>query len=229
MLTSREVRGTKVRKHNGKKAGTVREVLFAPATQQVVGYIVGRGDLLLMIKRKDRFLAFDRAEIAPQTGFLVAQEGKGVWDGSALKRLGISFDDTVVWRGMPVRTEDGRDLGRVADLAINDSDGRLLGVRLSDGAMATALLGRKDISSDLIVSCGRKGILVKNSAVAVEASGGVVDTAATATVIASDRITRGAKTATNVATKGAAEIKKRTSSMLSSFKEEYKKGLDEKK
>ena len=62
-----------------KRVGRLVDVLFHPSEPRVVGFTVERPDLLLMIRRADRYVALDRAEILDDR---VVVDGTDAW-GSA--------------------------------------------------------------------------------------------------------------------------------------------------
>ncbi|TLM93657.1 MAG: hypothetical protein FDZ75_05630, partial [Actinobacteria bacterium] len=113
MISIREVVGQSVTVVGGKKPrrlGIVHHVLFAPEGVAVVGFEVERPDLAMMIELKPLFLALDRVTLA-EGGIEVANNAKSAWGSSAARRLGIDWDKTVVWQGMPALSESGDDLG----------------------------------------------------------------------------------------------------------------------
>lgn len=223
MRSAREMRGVRIRNHRGRKVGKIAEVVFAPGEKRVVGYTVSRPDFLGMVKRSDRFVAYDR--IFVRDGALFARPGRDVWDNGALKRLAVDLDACLVWRNMPATTRDGREAGRVVDLVFDERDGTLRGVRLSDGVTATALVGTKDVSVSHIAECTARGIVLEDSALAVEASGGAAGAAGKAAAVTAKRVGDTASAALDAAGKATAAVKKRTTGMFGSFAEEFKSGM----
>lgn len=223
MRSAKEMRGVRIRTHRKHRVGKLAEAVFAPGEKRVVGYMVARPDFLWMFKRRDRFVAFDK--VRTEDGKLYALPGGDVWDKGALTRLGVDLDECIVWRNMPVTTEAGREVGRVCDLAFDERNGRLLGVRLSDGATATLLVGRKDIPASKIVSCSVAGVVIDDSALAVEASGGIAGAAGKSAAVATKRVSETATATLEAAGKATAAVRKRTGGMFSSFKDEFKSGM----
>lgn len=152
-----------------KRVGRVVDVLFHPAESRVVGFTVELPDILLMVRRNDRYVALDRTEVLEDR---VHVDGKAAWGGSAAKRLGITWERSVVWLGMPVRTESGRVLGTVRDARFDESDGRLDSLELSEGVTADTALGTRRFSAGLVRGFQGDGVVVSDEAVSVPTEGG---------------------------------------------------------
>ena len=152
-----------------KRVGRLVDVLFHPSDSRVVGFVVERPDLLLMIRRSDRFVALDRAEVFDDR---VVVDGPAAWGGAAAKRLGIFWERTVVWLGMPVRTESGESLGRVRDALFDDDDGHLDSLTLTEGITADTALGTRGFSADMVRGFEGDAVVVGDEALAVETDGG---------------------------------------------------------
>jgi uncharacterized protein YrrD len=171
-----------------KRVGWVKHVLVASDGLHVVGLQVTRPDVALMIEQSDRFLALDRCRVTSSK--VVVTDDKDAWGGRAARRLGIDWDTTVIWRDMPVSTESGESLGRLADAAFDPDSGAIGAVRLSGGAVADSAIGVRDLESGLVRGFDGQAIIVSDSAIEVDLSGGVADsagkTAAAATVVAGE-------------------------------------------
>lgn len=152
-----------------KRIGRVVEVLFHPSEPRVVGFTIERPDILLMVRRNDRYVALDRAEILEDR---VHVGGSSAWGGSAAKRLGIVWERTVVWLGMPVQAESGRALGTVRDARFDEHDGRLDSLELSEGITADTALGTRRFSADLVHGFKDDAVVVSDEAISVATGGG---------------------------------------------------------
>ena len=195
MLSTKKLRGCRVLggKSGTHKVGKVERTVFHPQEARVIGYIVKRPDLLWMFKRKDRFLAFDFASIID--GRLIASARSDVWDEAALARLGVDFERCIIWDYMPVRTEDGSELGRVGDVSFDAVTGKVFSVSLSDGAAAKALIGICEIPVDLIEGYSSGYLVAKTGAAQVESTGGIAEKAGIASAKASKSVTIAGKKA----------------------------------
>lgn len=167
----------------GRRIGRVDDVLFAPGTKRVVGFVVARPRLFFLIDLKDRYLALDRVSFG-QEGDLIVSDPKGAWDGAAANRLGISWDESVIWVGMPARTEGRLKLGAIRDGVFDTKTGELSAVGLTGGLTADAAVGVRDLPASLVVGFDGEAVVFTNEAAAVETSGGAAAAAGKGAVVA---------------------------------------------
>ncbi len=191
MRSFKEVEGLRVIKPGRKKparVGWVKHVLVAADGKHVVGFQVDRPDVAMMLERKPQFLALDRCRITSSQ--IVVADERDAWDGRAAKRLGVDWDTTVIWRDMPVQTESGEYLGRLADAAFDPETGTIGAVRLSSGAVADSAIGVRDLEVGLVRGFDGEAIIVADRAEEVDLSGGAATSAgkaaAAATVMAGE-------------------------------------------
>lgn len=187
----RKLYRTAVESKKGKRIGIVREVLFDPAQPVVVGFIVQRPRLLMLLDRKDRYLALDRAVFGET---ICVPDESGAWDQRAAKRLGLDWEQTVVWHGMPVRTESGEELGSVRD-GLFDETGQLTALGLTGGMAADAAVGVRDIAGTLVHGYRDGAIVVADEAGKVQTSGGAAAAAGKGYAVAKDRAAKTVKNA----------------------------------
>jgi uncharacterized protein YrrD len=157
--------GTGVRKHVGRLVDT----LFHPSEPRVVGFTVERPDFLMMVRRSDRFVALDRVEVFDDR---IVVDGADAWGRAAAKRLDLLWERSVVWLGMPVRTESGRALGRVRDATFDETDGHLGSLSLTEGVTADTALGTRDFSAKLVHGFEGDAVVVGDEVVSVATDGG---------------------------------------------------------
>jgi uncharacterized protein YrrD len=193
--------GEKNNKGVRKKIGRIIDVLFHPSEPRVVGFIVERPDILMMVKRNDNYLALDSATIEEDR---VLVSGKGAFGSAAARRLGFDWEKSVVWRGMPVRTESGRLLGEVRDALFEESDGKLDTVGLTGGVTADVALGVRDFDAALVIGFRTDAVVVADKVFAVETDGGVAAAAGRGTAVAKDQAGKAAVAATKAAKTAAA-------------------------
>ena len=72
-------------------------------------------------------------------------------DERARRRLGLDWDECIIWAGMDVRKESGSVLGYVDDVVFSPRTGRVKSVSVSEGGMANAMVGTISIESGQIV------------------------------------------------------------------------------
>ncbi len=183
MLSLLEVSRYEVFSAKGKRFGRVGDVLFAPGSTTVTGFVVQRPRLLFLLDRKDRYLALDRVTFADDRQ-LVVGDPKGAWGGSAEKRLGYSWDDTVIWVGMDVLSESGVKLGAVRDGLFDENGGTISAIGLTSGLAADAAIGVRDLPASLVVGFDGEAVRVKDQALAYEPSGGAAAAAGRGTAVA---------------------------------------------
>ncbi len=181
------------------KLGRVRACVFHPSDKRFVGILVRRPDAALMFKRKDVFVARGSFQIQGKN-ILIASDPTAT-DKAACKALGIRWDDCVLWQGMPVMTQTGKELGRVGEVSFSPESGLIRSVTISTGATANALLGKRVIPSDMIIGFRRGmgvdlmtdegiqegdpgAILVDERASEVKQSGGFAEKAGSASAVA---------------------------------------------
>jgi len=199
MLSIREVDRLRVLGEPNKKTGVRRKVgtvgyaLFHPTELRLVGYSVQRSDLALMIERKDRYVALDRVVVVDGE---LHTHGKAVWDSAAAKRLGIDWDKTVAWVGMPVRTESGKLLGTVRDAVFSEKTGALNALGLSEGMSRDAAIGVRDLSVSMVRGFDGEVVRVSDDAAKIEVDGGAAAAAGKAAGVAKVKVDIAADKAT---------------------------------
>ncbi len=152
-----------------KRVGRLIDVLFHPSEPRVVGFTVEQPDFLLMVRRSDRFVALDRTEILNDR---VVVDGSDAWGRSAAKRLDVFWERTVVWLGMPVRTESGTAVGQVRDATFDENGGQLATLELTEGITADTALGTREIPADMVHGFEGDAVVVSDDVLAVATDGG---------------------------------------------------------
>lgn len=207
-ISTKEFSGTRVvgGKKGTRRIGKIRRFVFHPSEKRCVGFIVKRPDFLLMFRRKDQFLAFDRAELVDGR-ILMPYKEKDALDASACKRLGIDWDSCVMWEAMPIIAENGEECGIVGDIAIYQHTGKVKSITVDKGATAKVLLGQVEIpvsmvmgfktgiGKELVGSGGddedapamRGGILVSDEVLQIAVEGGLAEKAGKDAAIAQDK------------------------------------------
>ena len=155
-----------------KKYGKVHQVVFHPKRAQAVGIMVKRPDLMLMKKRDDRFVPFDRLKEV-QGGLEVLHDLPDAWDKSACKRLGFDLDECIIWDYMPVMTEGGSELGLIKDVLFDEETHRVDAIDISPGSVNKAVLGATRIVPDQILGYRDGAIVVADAAAHTREAGGL--------------------------------------------------------
>ena len=212
----------------GKRYGRVLEALFDHEKPLVVGYLVERPRILYLLDRADKHLALDRTRTTSESTFIT--DVNAAFDGGAASRLGIDWDLTVVWTGMPVRTSGGRELGRVRDGIFDTESGQLEKLVIGSGAAADAAVGTREVDPALVVGYRDGFVVVDDEVAAAPTSGGAAAAAGRSAAVAKVQVEKAAKTATTygkAAAKAAAgsATTKKAAGWLKSVRDEFAQGM----
>lgn len=188
-------------KKPGKRLGRVRHFIFHPRDLRVIGFSVKRPDAALMFHRSDIFVALDGYQVID--GVIVINDDGSSTGRAACKRLGVSWDECVIWQGLPLMTEDEQRLGYVGDVCFDTTTGEVLSLKVDKGASADFLLGAQELPVSLIEGfkigigdnlskvseddqfCG--AIVVRDEAFALEREGGIAEKAGAGAAVAAHK------------------------------------------
>lgn len=232
-----------------KRIGKVHSFIFHPHKRRVVGFTVKRPDIALMMHRPDLFVSFDGFDI--EEGAIVIDEAKGTTGSAACKRLGVSWDECVIWQGLPLMSEEGKRCGLVGDVRFSTEDGAVKSLFIDKGASAGALLGATEIPAayikgfkfgvgDKLTAANEEdflqgAIILSDEALAIQAQGGLAERAGKASAVvthkASQAFEKAKPVASDVAQKTGEAVNKgayalgsqlrKSKGMFAAFKEEY--------
>lgn len=188
-----------------KRIGKIHSFIFHPHKRKVVGFTVKRPDIALMMHRPELFVAFDGFDI--EEGTVRICEEKTSTGKAACKRLGVSWDECIMWQGLPLVTEEGQRCGRVGDVVFRTDDGSVVSLRIDRGASAELLLGAAEVPARYIQGftfgvgdalclasehdeeeCG--AIIVSSEVLALETEGGLASKAGAATAVAGNKASK---------------------------------------
>ncbi len=192
--TLRDIYHAEVRSPKGKRIGRVIDALFDHERPIVVGYLMERPRFLWLFDRADRHLAADRATLG-RSGIDVT-DANGAWDKGAASRLGIDWDETVIWSNMPARTASGAQLGVVRDARFDPATGALEVLVIGGGATADLAVGVREVASELVAGYRDGAIVVDDSVAATGTTGGAAAVAGRSAAVAKVQVEKAAKTAT---------------------------------
>lgn len=158
----------------GRRIGRVAAVIFHPSEPRVVGFTVSRPALLFVIERPDRQVALDRCSVVSvdERERLVVAPGRDAWDVPAQRRLGLEWERSVEWLGMPVETESGVPVGLVRDALVDPESGALGGLGITEGVTTDVLIGTRDVSATDVRGFDGRAVRVADAVIAVERDGG---------------------------------------------------------
>ncbi|NLG10532.1 MAG: PRC-barrel domain protein [Coriobacteriaceae bacterium] len=205
MRNTKEMRGARVLggKYGTRKIGKVQRAIFNPDDFSLVGYLISRPDLLLMFKRDDVFLAYDAFRVVD--GRIVAAIDRDAWDEPACKRLGLDWESCLILEGMPIKTSEGDDIGRVDSVTYDERTGTTESLEMTDGMTAKALLGVSVVPIEYVIGYQDGYLIVQPKAMKMNPEGGLAAKAGEGVALASKNVSdMGAKAADVV---GAAVVK----------------------
>lgn len=149
VISSRQLVGKKVvAAADGKTIGKSRRVVYHPTERRCVGIVVKRPDVALMFHRKDLFAAFDCLRL--EDGAITLLDVPAATDSEACERLGLDWDNCVIWAGMPAMTESGEPCGHVGKVSLDAKTGDVISVELDEGSASDAILGKRVIDASMI-------------------------------------------------------------------------------
>ena len=191
-----------------KKIGKVSRFVFHPSERRCIGFLVKRPDAALMFHRKDLFVALNGFDI--EEGEIVVHDDSEATEKGAIKALGIDWDATVIWVGMPVMTKAGEFLGFVDVVTFDCNTGLVESLTTENGAANVAILGKRTIPGSYVKGFKRGvgmalvsaesyngedpsdasefgAILVADEAADLSANGGVAAAAGKATAVVTNK------------------------------------------
>lgn len=186
------------------KAGKIKHSVFHPTEPRLVGFVVHKGDTMGMIKHKDHFLAYDSFTV--EDGKLHASSDADAWDEKACERLGIDYDKCIIWKAMPVVTEDGTSIGKVDDVEYDERDGHILRFITTEGALSDFLVGEYSIDGSEYVRFAAGKIVIRQSAENTSPTGGAAAKVGEAVGKAKAKAPSVAKSADETVQKGAYKL-----------------------
>jgi len=116
------VRGLPVFSIKGKYLGQVSEVLFHAFESRVVGLQIQREYVLGLIKPKPRYVLLSDIKLLKDEGILLSLQKLPTGD-RGVEELGFSWDESVIWRKMPVLSATGESVGAVKDVLYSAETG----------------------------------------------------------------------------------------------------------
>lgn len=158
---------------DGRALGTLGAVLFHPREPRAVGVTVARPRLLWLFARRPRHVTLGEVDLGGKGAPASLRQAKRLPSARATeRRLGYSWDETVIWRGMPARGTDGERLGVVGDVAFDAEGGAVRSVCVSGGVAADLALGRADVPGEAVRGFDGRDIVVDAAYDELELAGG---------------------------------------------------------
>jgi uncharacterized protein YrrD len=199
-----ELRGVAVHdaRNPKKRIGKVHSFVFHPRRRVLVGFTVKRPDLALMFHRPDLFVAYDSFSVAD--GHILVEDDPKATGKAACKRLGVEWDECILWEGMPLMTEDGRRCGHIGNVSFDSVTGEVVSLKIDQGGTRDLLLGMAEIPARYVLGfrmgVGDKletaegddfltgAIIVDEEALSVDTQGGLAAKAGAASAVAAHKV-----------------------------------------
>jgi len=163
----------------GRHLGAVEAVLFHPRDPIAIGLVVRPRPLLYVIPRRERLVSFAALDRLVDDGVVLSSK-RLPGETGAERALGFRWDDTVVWCGMPVRSEAGEAVGALHDARFSLPSGAIERIRLSTGIIGDAAIGKLEVPAELIVGFDDEHVVVRAGYNRLAATGGAAKGAAVA-------------------------------------------------
>lgn len=161
----------------GKPLGTIAAVLFHPSEPRVIGFEVDPGSMLGVIDRRRRYVRLPEAAPSPD-GTLRLVSPALPSDGAGERALGFTWDESVVWQGMPVRSSAGEAVGAVHDVGFDAASGEVRSLTVSTGVVGDVALGRLEVPAELVERFDGEAVVVRPGYNDIRAAGGAAKLAA---------------------------------------------------
>ena len=198
--------------------GTVDDVLFHPTQPKAVGFSVKPYRLGGIVALPTKYLLFENARFNSEGQLSVVLDGavpsdekaqrkaKMVWDARAEKQLGFSWDESVIYYGQLVYTENGHALGKISDARFDLATGELMVLQVTAGTTSDAMLGKRTIPGTLVRGFDSEvfGVVCANAAEDIELDGGMAEQAGKAAAEVAGVASVAGKKMGDAAIKGAA-------------------------
>ncbi len=204
---------------NGKRIGAVKHVLYPPTEPRAVGFEVDRRPVLGVVGLSTRFLPFAALSVPKGAEQATYDAKRFPSPAKAARDAEADWDAAVVWMHMPVRTETGRDVGRVRDVLIGRKTGRVQEITLSEGATADMAVGRTTIPVDEVSGFDGEAVVVTDVVEKTVPTGGVAHAAGAGTAVAKHVAGETTRNAARAAGRAAAKMRKRMRGLAEDWKD----------
>jgi uncharacterized protein YrrD len=156
MLKGKEVIGRKViTLDNGEQIDTVHDLVFDYQANEVLALLVDEGGWF----RAARVVPFENIRSIGEDAVMIASS-EGVVSTRDDSRIAELLDSKTGLIGLNLLTEDGEDLGRIADVYFDDHSGKVLGYEATGGLFSDMSSGRTFVPAPEQVNIGTDAAIV---------------------------------------------------------------------
>lgn len=185
--------GVGVTGNREKPLGRVVDVLFHPSEPRAVAVVVERPRTAGVVARPPVYVPLGMLGRTDEGFTLEANALPGAKAGEQF--LGYSWDETVHWDGMPVRSDAGDLIGAVDDVTFAFEGGDVSVLKVSTGILGDIAVGRLEVPGELVSGFDGEAVVVSAAYTELEASGGAAKAAAKGAAVAKETGARVAKQA----------------------------------
>lgn len=171
---------------NGRQLGRISAVLFHPSEPRVVGLQVDKGAVLGVIDQRPRYVRLTEVTAGPDETLAIEADALPK-DNAGERALGFSWEETVIWHGMPVISATGDQVGTVRDADFDAATGDLALLQVSTGAVGDLAVGRLEVPRALVRGFTGESVVVEAGYVELMATGGAAKVAATGVTVLKER------------------------------------------
>ncbi|MGB4593925.1 MAG: PRC-barrel domain-containing protein [Coriobacteriia bacterium] len=165
--------------------GTVAEVLFAPSEPRAIGLTVERPRVAGVVAKAPRYVPLESVALRERR---VELRTVGLPpEAKTEKVIGVTWEETVQWRGMPVVAPSGRVIGVIMDIDFERPSGQVTALELSSGVLGDAAVGRLTVSGDVVLGYADDAVRVSVEYSDLEVSGGAAKVAAAGVATVKDK------------------------------------------
>jgi len=180
-LEHREVLGV-----GDRVLGTVKAVLFHRTESRAVGIEVAPPRALYVFERRPHYVLL--GELALSSEGVKTRYRKLPEDTAGEVALGYSWQESVVWRGMDVRSADGEYVGVVRDITFNPADGAIGMLVITTGVVGDVAHGLLEVPMASIRGFDGADVIVLPVYGEITSTGGAAKAAAAGVVKARDAV-----------------------------------------
>ncbi len=141
----------------GEKIGDVKDILFDPDQNRVVALLTSEGGFL----SSARAVMWESLKTVGHDAIIVPDRSAEIKADSERYLKRIMEADNIL-KDTQVYTEDGRDLGKIGDMFIDDSSGEVVGYEVSGGMFSSTLKGKKFMPAPDTLTVGQHAAFVPN-------------------------------------------------------------------
>ncbi|MCE5203941.1 MAG: PRC-barrel domain-containing protein [Coriobacteriales bacterium] len=176
--------GREVVSSRGQVLGRVSEVLFAASEPVAIGLAVERPRVAGVVGVAPRYIPL--TSVSFDEGKVLLDAAKAPSLAASEKTIGMAWDATVQWRGMPVVGSDGERVGTIVDIEFERPGGRVLSLVLSSGMIADAAIGRMTVPGQVITGYRDDAVRITTTYGELTASGGAAKSLAAGVAVAKE-------------------------------------------